>query len=240
LFHIFCQFTGRKNVISYDLPHLFQAVVVVLQEQRAVLNQADSYNGNHGDHMVAIFQDAVLAAQAKPSNDLAGAMDYASRLLRQRSSDGSAQVYAAGLEQFARQFRKHQVTLDDLVSYAQGVIKEGENSPGGENKFDANEQGEEKKDRSGSVLKALLAGLAGWQKVESGESGEDDRLGMGYLFEVGIAYMQAKQRGGSKTEILADAAVSVCPLNRVPHRSQSGKIAIQALLQAMRAEPDSA
>lgn len=227
-------------MISYNLPHLFQAVADVLQEQRAVLNEADSYNGNHGDHMVAIFQDAVLAAQENPTNDLAEAMAYASRLLRQRSHNGSAQVYADGLEQFARQFRKHQVMLDDLVVYVQGVIKEDENSTSGETKSGTTEQGEEKKDRSGSVLKALLGGLAGWQKAESGEVGEDDRLGMGYLFEVGIAYMQAKQRGGSKTEILADAAVSVCPLNRVPHRSQSGKIAIQALLQAMRAESDSA
>ncbi len=225
---------------SYDLSNLFQAVADVLQEQRDTLNQADSYNGNHGDHMVAIFQDAVMAAQKNPTDDLAESMAYASRLLRQRSYNGSAQVYAAGLEQFAGQFRKHQVTLEDLVTYVQGVIKEDENFTSGETESGITEQGGEKKDRSGSVLKALLAGLAGWQKAELGESGEDDRLGMGYLFEVGIAYMQAKQRGGSKTEILADAAVSVCPLNRVPHRSQSGKIAIQALLQAMRAEPDSA
>jgi hypothetical protein len=227
-------------VNSYDLSNLFQAVADVLQEQRDNLNQADSYNGNHGDHMVAIFQDAVLAAQKNPTGDLAESMAYASRLLRQRSHNGSAQVYAAGLEQFAGQFRKHQVTLEDLVTYVQDVIKEEENFTSRETESDTTEQGVGKKDRSAGVLKALLAGLAGWQKVESGESSEDDRLGMGYLFEVGIAYMQAKQRGGSKTEILADAAVSVCPLNRVPHRSLSGKIAIQALLQAMRAKPDSA
>jgi hypothetical protein len=224
---------------SYDLAQLFQSVADVLQAQRSTLNQADSYNANHGDHMVAIFQDAILAAQGHPTEDLAEAMASASHLLRQRSENGSAQVYAVGLEQFARQFREHQISLDDLVFYVQEVIKDDGASIGEETQFANTEQREAKKDRSGSVLKALLGGLAGWQKVESGEDNEDSRLGMGYLFEVGIAYMQAKQRGGSKTEIIADAAVSVCPFYRVPHRSQSGKIAIQALLQAMRAKSDS-
>jgi hypothetical protein len=51
-----------------------------------------------------------------------------------------------------------------------------------------------------------------------------------------MAYLQAKSRGGSRTEILADAAVSVSPLRDVPHRTQSGKIAVQSLLEAMQSE----
>ena len=221
-------------MISKDLPHLFQIVVDVLRYQQTALNQIDSYNGNHGDHMVAIFQDAVLAAQESPANDLAEAMMYASRLLHQRRENGSAQVYADGLEQFAKQFRENQVSLDDLVSYVQNILG-NEKGIAGEGSTRTDGLDQEKKTRSGSVLKSLLGGLSGWQKAESGESDPDSRLGMGYLFEVGIAYMQAKQRGGTKAEVVADAAVSVCPLNRVPHRSQSGKIAIQALLEAMRA-----
>lgn len=221
-------------MISKDLPHLFQIVADVLCNQQTALNQADSYNSNHGDHMVAIFQDAVLAAQESPENDLAEAMIHASRLLRQRRENGSAQVYADGLEQFAKQFRENQVSLDDLVSYVQDILGNEKVGSGGV-QTGTGGQDQEKKTHSGSVLKALLGGLSGWQKAESGESDPDTRLGMGYLFEVGIAYMQAKQRGGTKAEIVADAAVSVCPLNRVPHRSQSGKIAIQALLDAMRA-----
>lgn len=222
------------TLISKDLPHLFQIVADVLRNQQTTLNQADSYNGNHGDHIVAIFQDAVLAAQESPANDLAEAMMVASRLLRQRRENGTALVYADGLEQFARQFRENLVSLDDLVSYVQDILGDEkgitEEEPSGKV-----EQEQGKKTRSGNVLKALLGGLSGWQKAEAGENDPDTRLGMGYLFEVGIAYMQAKQRGGTKTAVVADAAVSVCPLNRVPHRSQSGKIAIKALLEAMRA-----
>jgi hypothetical protein len=47
--------------------------------------------------------------------------------------------------------------------------------------------------------------------------------------------MQAKARGGSKVEVIADAAVSVSPLNEIPHRAQSGRLVIQTLLEAMGA-----
>lgn len=56
---------------------------------------------------------------------------------------------------------------------------------------------------------------------------------MGALFELGIIYLQAKQRGGSNIEVLADAAVSASPLNQSAHRKLSGKIAIQAMLKAL-------
>jgi hypothetical protein len=57
---------------------------------------------------------------------------------------------------------------------------------------------------------------------------------MGALFEFGMAYIQARQRGGSRVEVLADAAASVSPLSKTPHRYASGKLAIQALLEAMQ------
>jgi hypothetical protein len=58
---------------------------------------------------------------------------------------------------------------------------------------------------------------------------------MGALFELGMAYMQAKQRGGNRSAILADAAASAAPIGKLPHRYQSGKLAIQALLEAIQA-----
>jgi hypothetical protein len=84
------------------------------------------------------------------------------------------------------------------------------------------------------VLKALVAGLAAWGQAERGETPSDKTLDMGTLFEFGLAYMQAKQRGGDRVEVLAHAAASVSPLQAVPHRYQSGVIAIQALLRAMQ------
>jgi hypothetical protein len=100
--------------------------------------------------------------------------------------------------------------------------------------------------RSGDTLKALVAGLVGWKTAAENQVGQDSRLGdelsspgggplaLGALFDLGVAYMQAKARGGERSQVLADAAASASPLSQTPHRYQSGKLAIQALLEAIR------
>lgn len=213
-----------------NLSALFQAVTAALEENRSTLNAADAENGNHGDHMVEIFDLAAQAAQDQAPNDLAGAMEYAARLLSARSSNGSAQVYARGLEQLAQQFRSRGLTLDDLAPYVASVLRE----KNGEAALVAHTS----PSRGGDVLKALLAGLSSWQQVEAAppdgnQASAPKALDMGALFELGMAYMQAKQRGGSRAEVLADAAASASPLVKVPYRYQSGKLAIQALLEAI-------
>jgi hypothetical protein len=217
-----------------DLAKLFNAVVTELAARQDELNQADPQNGNHGDHMVEIFQTAASAAAEKRGADLAEAMDYASELLQRRQDNGSAQVYARGLSQLAGQFRQRGIKLDDLLPYVHSTIQkrpQGVDAPAPANA------------KSGEILKALLNALAGWEKDEAGQtqnspgmSGLDPSrsgLDMGYLFGVGMAYLQAKQKGGDPLETLAETVVASSPLERVPHRARSGKVALRALLNAM-------
>jgi hypothetical protein len=209
-----------------DLPFLaplFEAVAHVLTENRVAFNVADTVNQNHGDHMVQIFEVASRAAGEKEDQDLASAMAYTGEQLAQIAENGSAQIYALGLKRFAQQFLEHQVTRQDLFSYVRGLLVDEKNEP--------NQKGNSS--NTSEVLKALVGGLAGWQQLASGLEQPKKSYDVGYLFDLGISYMQAKQRGGSKVEILADAAASVSPLSSVPYRYQSGKLAIQALLQAM-------
>ncbi len=207
----------------FELAPIFQAAQSVMQENRLAFNQADSVNANHGDHMVEVFAVAVQAAQDKQAAGLAEAMDYAGDLLCALPENGSAQVYARGLASLGEQFRKYNITLEELAPYIRKVLKE-EKEAAGEGGSSA---------RSGDVLKALVSALASWQQREDGRDKPANPLDLGYMFDLGIAYMQAKQRGGSRAEVIADAAVSVSPLSQVPHRGQSGKAAILALLQAM-------
>lgn len=210
---------------SIDLARLFEAVRATINRNREALDQADTKNGNHGEHMLEIFKIATQAAKERQGDNLAEAMEYASWLLLQYPENGSALLYGRGLAELAIQFRKRNINLDELVLYVRGVLEE---------KKDAEPslpQG-----RAGEILKALLAGLSGWQQAETGQAQPANRLEIGYLFELGMAYMQAKQRGGSRAEILADAAASASPLNGVPHRYLSGKMSIQAFLEAMRGE----
>jgi hypothetical protein len=208
---------------AHELAPLFAAVGEALRQNQQALNQADTFNGNHGDHMVEIFEIAAQAARERGGASLAEAMEHASQLLEQRSHNGSAQVYAHGLRQMGAQFRHYQVTLGELIAYMRGVTGEGHKT---ENRAH---------NRSGDVLKALVTGLSGWSQAENGQAAQNRPLGMGALFELGMAYLQAKQRGGSRIEVLADAAASASPLSRSPLRYQSGRLAIQALLEAMQA-----
>ena len=210
----------------FELAPLFQAVGDALRQNQAALNQADTANGNHGDHMVEIFELATRAAQEKAGLDLADAMLYASQLLERVEQNGSAQLYGRGLAHIATQFRSHGVTLENLLPYVRKALAEQkETQPEGKSEDPAN---------SGMVLKALMTGLSAWEQAESGKAVSERPLDMGVLFQFGMAYLQAKQRGGSRVEVIADAAVSVSPLSRTPHRYQSGKLAIQALLEAMQ------
>jgi hypothetical protein len=221
------------NTSVSELARVFQAVVDVLAQQREGLNHADTVNNNHGDHMLEIFRIATQAVQDLPLASLPGVLEQAGRLLTQLEDNASAQVYAHGLEQFGRAFHQHQVEFDDLARYLRQVLE----VPPTSGTTSGQAASSSKAETGGEVLKALVAGLVAWGQVENGENPSEKGVDMGYLFELGITYMQAKSRGGTRLEVLSEAAVNASPLSRVPYRAQSGKLAFNALLQAFSVNP---
>lgn len=207
-----------------QLAQAFEKVAVVMRQKQGEFNLADPYNGDHGDHMVEIFELAASAVRQQEQVPLPDAMDRAARMLEGLSGNGSARVYAAGMAQFSAQFREHNVSAAELVSYVAGVV--GRDRPQGE---DGGAEGS----KGGDVLKALLAGLAGWRAVVAGKQPPQGALETGYLFDLGLAYMKAKAHGGEIAEVIAEAAIAVSPLSEVPHRAQSGRLAIQNLLEVI-------
>lgn len=205
-----------------DLAPVFVAVEAVMRHHQQAFNQADAINGNHGDHMLAIFEVAVRAAQEKQSASLAEAMDYAGALLFALPQNSSAQVYGRGLTSLAEQCRKYDLSLDELSAYVRDVLSEK-----------SEQTGNAPAPRSGEILKALVAALAGWKVQENGDEKTAGAIDLGYMFDLGVAYLQARQRGGTRLEVIADAAASVSPLSSVPYRRESGRLAIVALLEAL-------
>jgi hypothetical protein len=216
-----------------ELARVFQAAVDALSQQQETLNLADPTNANHGDHMLEIFQVAVQAVQSMSLSNLPDTLERASRLLAQLENNASAQVYAHGLEQFGKAFRRNQIEFGDLAGYIQHILPENPAgcATGGQ------AAAASRVDRGAEVLKALVSGLAAWGQVENGENPSEKGMDMGYLFELGMIYMQAKSRGGSRLEMLSEAAANGSPLSRVPYRLQSGKLAFHALLQAFAVNP---
>jgi hypothetical protein len=209
---------------TIDLPGLFQAVLTELQQHCLELNQADSLNQNHGDHMLAVFQVACQAAREKQGAGLAESMDYAAGLLRQLPQNGSAQVYACGLGALAGQFRQRSLGLDELVPYVRRSLgSPAEGDPTQENGSP----------RAGEILKALASALSAWERLEADPAALPGELDMGALFGMGMAYLQAKQMGGSRLETLAEAMILASPLGRLPQRAQSGRLVFQTLLREM-------
>ena len=204
-----------------ELAGHFDRVTERLKKERSALNQSDSLNGNHGDHMIAIFQIASQAARQIVDSDLASSMELASQMLMQLEDNASAQLYAQGLQQFAVQFRQHAIGFQDLENYIQTTL-------------DDEKQAWSKNPRSGDVLKALISGLAGWKSAGQTEEGARAGIDMGYLFDLGVAYLQAKQSAASKVEALAETAISVSPLGKSPYRTRSGKLVILTLLQSLQ------
>jgi hypothetical protein len=216
---------------SLNLSHLFQSAkgrLIALQEE---LNQADTYNGNHGDHMVEIFEVAVQAAEQASSESLSSGMQRSGEMLSELSDNGSAQVYARGLTEFSQAFGHHQISLEELVAYVRGLLSQEQ--PPAQESSEAGDSAETTQSSPAQVLKALVDGLNGWRQSGSERDSSRKDLDMGALFELGVIYMQAKRRGGSRLEVISEAAVSASPLSQVPHRYLSGKLAISALLEAM-------
>jgi len=209
------------------MEQVFSAVAEALQQRQADFNAADSFNGNHGDHMVEIFHLAAGVGGETDPTDLSAAMLAASQKLKERKENGSAVVYGRGLEQFGLQFKAHDIQLPDLVNYVRQLIA------------DSDQQASAlRPEIQKIILKALVTGLSAWKKAENLEPGNSTQsvsknLDLGSLFDFGIIYLQAKARGGNRLEVIADAAAHASPLAQTPHRLLSGKLVLEALLKAM-------
>ena len=80
------------------------------------------------------------------------------------------------------------------------------------------------------MLGALLGGLTG---SSGNQSNAQDGLDMGDLLNAGMAYMAAKQQGGSNAQALLQAFLAGSGMGTAPHRQQSTQLVIGSFLQAL-------
>ena len=202
-----------------DLAKLFGAVANNLGDQRETLNQADTYNNDHGDHMVEIFEVVTQAMKEKKNADPADQLAYASEILRRKQS-GSAQVYANGLAQASQQFQGQSVTTDNAGMLLQTLLGGGQ----------APAAPSQQTGGGGGMLGALLGGLTGQPSQQQGAA---DGLDVGDLLNAGMAFMNAKQQGGSTAEAAINALMSASPLGQSSHRKESGAMVANTIMQVL-------
>jgi hypothetical protein len=225
-----------------NLVNLFKSVAGSLTAQKENLNNADTYNHDHGDNMVDVFNVISQAMQAKQNAAPADQLAYASELLRQRKS-GSAQVYAQGLSQASNEFKgQKQVTPDNAINLIQALLGGGKASTAqpqsgmgdllGSLLGGGNTDTQEPQSGTGDLLGMLLGGNPNAQAQPQAQQATPG-LDVGDLLNAGMAFMNTKSQGGNNMEAIVNALVSGSAMGNSQHRSQSGALVVNSLLQAI-------
>ena len=162
---------------NIDLSKLFGSVVPALAEQKTTLNQADTYNHNHGDNMVEIFEVITQAMKAKSNATPAEQLAYASQLLQAKSQSGSAKLYAEGLKKASGKLEgKKAVTPNSAVTILQALL--GTQQKVSPQTFQTQVQKTNPSSGSGAdLLGSLLGGLTGTTQQAPAASSGGDLLG---------------------------------------------------------------
>ncbi len=203
-----------------DLVKLFSAATTTLAQNKTTLNQSDTYNHNHGDNMVEVFQVITQAMKEKKNISPADQLEYASQLLRQRTQSGSGQAYASGLERAAQALVGQNVTKDNAGTLIKSLfgaeqVSTPPASTGG-----------------GDLLGSLISGLAGGGQQSGNSLGGSDGLDVGDLLNAGMSYLSAKQAGKGDLEALMGAVVGSSAIGQ-GGRSESGTLVANALMTAL-------
>ena len=109
-----------------NLADLFGAAATALSQNQGALNQTDSYNQNHGDNMVQIFNLINQAIAEKPKAPPSDQLAYAGRMVRSQSKSGSAQVYAVALETASQQFQGKSLNSDNAMELITTLLSGGQ------------------------------------------------------------------------------------------------------------------
>ena len=230
-----------------DLASLFGQATKSLKKSQTTLNQADTLNHDHGDHMVEIFDVITQAMKAKKTAEPADQLEYAAQLLRQKTSSGSTAVYASGLEQAAKQILGKELNLSTIMAIIQALMGSSQQSGssdalgsllgqllGGKSTTAAGSTAGQSSgsDALGDLMGSLMGG-SGNSSGSSTSSGSGQGIDLSDLLGAGMEYMSAKQSGKSDLEALTGALVNGSKMAQTPHRAQSGEVVTNALLGAL-------
>ena len=236
---------------SIDLGQLFGTVAQTLTQNQTSLNASDTYNHDHGDNMVQIFEVITQAMKEKSKAAPADQLAYASQLLRSKSQSGSAKIYADGLSDASSKFAgKKSVTPNSAMTLIQALLGAQKKIPveavapsqaptdGGDllgsllgGLTGATSGSSAQSSGGGDLLGSLLGGLTGAAPASS--SSKSGKIDIATLLKAGMTYAQSKGAGDSNLEAIMNAVMSTSRMSDSGYRSQSGALVANTLLQAL-------
>ncbi|HNW95518.1 MAG TPA: hypothetical protein PKL60_04945 [Anaerolineaceae bacterium] len=174
---------------ALTLPSIFKAVSKTLSENEAALNEADTYNHNHGSNMAKAFTTVSKAVAKKKDLPVSEQLTYASKVL-QDSTSSSAKIYAQGLANAAQKFQGKQLnenTVGLLIDSMMGIQEPAQAASGAAEKSllgsllgglaGGQQQQQQTQPSGGDLLGSLLGGLAGGQQQQQTQPSGGDLLG---------------------------------------------------------------
>jgi len=212
-----------SNPVPVILPQAFQAVYSALLPHREALNQADSERGKHGDDLLSIF--AVLAAadeSFESHTSLSALFARSAERAASISENPEAQFYAQGLTCFADTLRNLDLAASDLALYLRSTLAGTPDTPDSGGRVS-----------QGQLLKALVKGLSAWDQLQANPNNKSSALSMGYLFDLGVDYLQALQTGATRLDAIVQAAIRNSPFRAPAYRAISGKLVLTTFLEAI-------
>ncbi|MEA5077257.1 MAG: DAK2 domain-containing protein [Anaerolineaceae bacterium] len=243
---------ATTNTSSVDLVKLFGAVANTLSQNQTALNEADSYNHDHGDNMVQTFEVITQAMKEKKNASAADQLEYAAQILRSKSGSGSSQIYAEGLANAASQFTGQKtISTDNAMQLVQTLLgaassaTQGSGSTGSGDLLGslltglgsaAGSDGSNASSGSGDLLGSLLTGLTGatgGEGTSANTGNTDNSLDLGDILNAGAAFMQTKQSGGSNLDAIVNALVSGSKAGNQDYRAQSGALVANTLIKVI-------
>ena len=230
---------------ALTLPSIFKAVSKTLSENEAVLNEADTYNHNHGSNMAKAFTTVSKAVAKKKDLPVSDQLAYASEVLKD-SSSGSARFYAQGLANASQKFQGKQLnenTVGLLINVLMGTQEPAQETSGAADQsllgsllggMTGAQTQQQSQPSGGDLLGSLLGGMTGSSQQQSQPSGGDNSLDVTDLLSAGLAYYSAKQQGGSTMEAIMQALSSASPLGKREDQTQSGALVINTILNMLK------
>jgi hypothetical protein len=218
--------TNYNSSSSVDLAKLFGSVAQTMLENQSTLNQADTYNHDHGSNMVDIFNTITNAIQEQPNASAAAQLGNASKALAKNTTSGSAKLYSEGLKNAADQFKGTQaLTSNDAMKLIQLLLGSTNTLP----------QSSGASDSSGAdLIGSLLGSFTGEQATTTSTTGSDDsKIGLDDILTAGMAFLEAKQSGKTGLEAVMAALVSDSTVANQDYRAESAKLVANTLLSAV-------
>jgi hypothetical protein len=205
-----------------NLYQLFQAVNEALQQNQTQLNNADTYNHDHGDNMVDVF-NTITSAMLENKNALPAQQLSSAATQLSTKQNGSAQYYEKSLNQAATELGgAKSVTADNASTLLQTLLGGGQaNTQAGSAATD--------------MLGSLLTRLTGAGGVPSTTGTGQSTIDWATLANAGMEYMKSKQEGKDTLTSLMDALMAEESTTNAPYRKDSGTIVANTLLKALGA-----